>query len=39
VPVNATPTRDTDELLKESLVKPIDPREVAELFEQWADGR
>jgi predicted phosphodiesterase len=30
---------DTDELLRESLVKPSDPREVAELFERQADGR
>jgi predicted phosphodiesterase len=30
---------DTDELLRESLVTPIDPREVAELFERQADSR
>lgn len=30
---------DTDELLRESLFKPSDPREVAELFERHADGR
>jgi hypothetical protein len=30
---------DTDELLRESLIKPIHPREVAELFERLAAGR
>jgi predicted phosphodiesterase len=30
---------DTDELLRESLVDPADPRKVAELFERQADGR
>ena len=29
----------TGELLRESLIKPIHPREVAELFERQADGR
>jgi diadenosine tetraphosphatase ApaH/serine/threonine PP2A family protein phosphatase len=29
----------TDELLRESLIKPSDPREVAELFERQADSR
>jgi hypothetical protein len=29
---------DTDRLLSESLVKPRDPREVAELFERQADA-
>jgi predicted phosphodiesterase len=30
---------DTDELLRESLVDPADPRKVTELFERQADGR
>jgi diadenosine tetraphosphatase ApaH/serine/threonine PP2A family protein phosphatase len=30
---------DTDQLLRESLVEPRDPREVAELFERQADAR
>jgi len=30
---------NTDELLRESLVDPMDPRKVAELFERQADGR
>lgn len=30
---------DTNELVTESLVEPVDRREVAELFERQADGR
>jgi len=30
---------DIDELVTESLVEPVDPLEVAELFERQADGQ